>query len=157
MNDLGVVEVPTASRVEDAWIFRAACHLKNVETSAGVLMFGLTLDLGFGIYHQIKALLGGVLLVEGREHLAAAFAENWAANGLPNPLEVVTLELSAAALSRHRVSSPRRRSYGFRWLVHVYRVELALETLEVLGRTSLVDALEEQGLVTRLERVEPDA
>jgi len=141
MNDLGVVEVPTASRVEDAWIFRAACHFKNVETSAGVLMFGLTLDLGFGIYHQIKALLGGVLLVEGREHLAAAFAENWAANGLPNPLEVVTLELS----------------YGFRWLVHVYRVELALETLEVLGRTSLVDALEEQGLVTRLERVEPDA
>jgi hypothetical protein len=40
---------------------------------------------------------------------------------------------------------------GIMWSVHLYRIELALETLDVLGRVSLADALEEQGLVVQID------
>lgn len=138
--DLGVVEAPTPEKLDEPWIFRAACHLKKPEVTAGVLVFGVILDLGFGIYRQINTMLEGVLVRDDMADLAVAFADNWAANGQPNPLEVCTLG-----------------SHGELWGVHVYRIELAIETLDVLGRVSLADALLEQGLVERVEDAEVDA
>jgi len=138
--DLGVVEVPTPEKLDEPWIFRAACHLKKPEATAGVLCFGLILDLGFGIYRQIDAMLEGVIVASGKSDLAVSFADNWAANGQPNPLEVCTLNRN-----------------GDLWSVHVYRIELDLETLDVLGRTSLGDALEEQGLAVQIKDAEIDA
>lgn len=116
------------------WIFRAATTLKEPDANAGVLVFGMILDLGFRIYRQIDCMLDGYLVKPGMGDLTVEFAANWAENGEPNPLNVETLEIN-----------------GGLWCVRVYRVELALETFEVIGRKSLGEALEEQGLVTRIK------
>lgn len=138
--DMGMLTIPEASTIDEPWIFRAACQLKAPTVNGKALVFGLILDLGFGIYKQIDAVLDGVIVTKGKANLCKVFAENWAANGQPNPLEVITLDACVG-----------------RWSVHVYRVELELETLRSLGRSSLVDALVEQGLVERTTNVEPDA
>ena len=132
--DLGELAMPEAQVLEVPWVFRAACHMKEPEVIGRVLHFDLVLDLGFRMYKQLGGFLEGVLIVEGHEAIAVAFAESWAANGQPNWLEVWTLH---------------KRSYDCP--VHVYRFELDIETLQVSSRTSLADALHEQGLAVRLE------
>ncbi len=140
--DMGTLTIPEASTIDEPWIFRASCQLKAPAVVGKALVFGLILDLGFGIYKQIDVVLDGAIVTEGNANLCTVFAENWAANGQPNPLEVITLD----QLGLYRV-----------WNIHLYRVELELETLKTLGRTSLVDALVEQGLVERTIDVQADA
>lgn len=135
--DLGELTMPEPQRLDIPWVFRAACHIKDPEVVGRVLHFGLVLDCGFHLYKQIECFLEGVLVVEGHEALAVAFAESWASCGAPNWLEVWTL-----------------RDRGFDCPVHVHRFELDGETLQVSSRTSLADELREQGLVVRLEDVD---
>jgi hypothetical protein len=130
--DLGTFEVPEAEKLQEFWSFRAACVFKNIQIEYGQLCFGLILDLGFGIYCTIHTVLDDVKIKKGIEHLAIEFAENWAKNGEPNQLLV------------HTLSRCRKRS----WLVAIFRRELDLETLKVIGETSLSEALIEQGLVS---------
>lgn len=130
--DLGTIDLPEPEVLDEPWRFRAACHLEDPDASAGVLVFGLILDLGFHTYRQISCLLDGYLVRQGMADLAVEFASNWAENGTPNPLEAVTLQRN-----------------GNLWHVTLSRVELELETARALGRVGLGVALEEQGLVMR--------
>lgn len=127
------LKVPTAEKVDEPWIFRAACALKEPRVYLGRVDCGLILDLGFGIYKQIDATLEGVTVDKTIADLAVSFATNWAANGQPNPLAVTTLMPA-----------------GQRWYVHVERIELDLENLSAVSRSSLADALVEQGLAVRI-------
>lgn len=131
------IQVPPPSKIHEPWIFRAACHLKEPNADKGNLTFGLILDLGFGIYRQIDAVLEGAIVPAEHKALAVEFATNWAVNGRPNDLEVVTVGLDKFVPER--------------WHVHVYRIELDTETLAPLGRVGLDDALKEQGLVVCLK------
>lgn len=134
--DLGELEVPEPERVDQVWVFRGACRLKDPDVLGRTLVFGLILDLGFGIYRQIDAVLEGVTIDPDLRQIAIEFADNWATNGQPNPLAVTTLD-------RSLLCSTENRPY---WLVRVERVELELETLKASGTSSLAAALVEQGL-----------
>lgn len=140
LGNIGEIEVPEPEVLDEPWRFRAACHLKDPDASAGVLVFGLILDLGFHTYRQISCLLDGYLVRQGVADLVVEFASNWAENGTPNPLEAVTLKRN-----------------GDLWHVTLSRAELDIETLKVLGRVTLGEALEEQGLVMKIAETEPDA
>jgi hypothetical protein len=137
LGDLGEVDMPEPERVDQVWTFRAACHLKDPEVLGGMLTFGAILDLGFGIYRQIDAVLDGVNVRGDLDKLFVEFAINWAANGQPNPLAVTTLRPEPL------LCNDRGEPY---WRVRVERIELALETLKAKGTSSLAAELVEQGL-----------
>lgn len=125
----------TAEVVNEPWCFRAACRLKEPTVGQNALHFGLILDLGFSIYRTIDAVLADVRPC-GQEYdqIIPTFAANWAENGEPNPLSITTV--------RWRMGV---------WYVHVERVELDPEKLMAVSKTSLDDALVEQGLCRRLD------
>lgn len=131
--NLGALEVPEPERIKEPWIFRGACHLKEPEIVEGRLVFGLILDLGFDTYHEILGVLDGVRLSDYT--IAVDFASNWAENGRPNDLTVCTLG----------------RAWGRIWRVEIKRAELDLETLKVVLKASLADALVEQGLAMKCD------
>jgi len=144
--DLGTIEVPTVEVLNLPWIFRGAAHIKDPKVRGDVLgdvlLFGLILDLGFGVYHQIDAQLDSFALPEGmgstlddfadfEAHckLVELFVASWVESAEPNPLIVETV---------HQI--------GRRWVVKLRRHELELKTLRVIGEASLDEALREQGL-----------
>lgn len=133
--DLGKLKPPVAEKLSRPWTFRAACRFKEPEVAESRLVFGLILDLGFGIYRQISGVLDGVEIVDSMADLAVSFAANWARNGVPNDLEAHTVG----------------RAWGTIWSIDVRRAELHGETLQVEGFESLADALIKQGLAKKLD------
>lgn len=134
--NLGTVKAPEAEKLDEPWVFRGACKLFDLQVCASTIYFKMVLDLGFGISRQIEAKLSDVL-VDSLNPGVAMFTENWVANGEPNTIRVHALT----------------RSTGdpVVWLVDLERAELDLHTLKVIGWKSLADALEEEGLCTRIE------
>lgn len=133
-NEQIAIKVPEAEVLDEPWVFRAANHAKDPKAVEGFVGFGLILDLGFETYRQIEAALAGVIVDTEHTELVVEFVRNWIANAHPNPLTVTTLKHT-----------------GHVWLVHVERAELDGETLAVTHKSSLADALVEQGLCKRIE------
>jgi hypothetical protein len=128
--DLGEQTVPVAEKLERPWVFRAGWLLQDPAIFNGQLFATVILDLGFSIYRQVPIVIEGLFVPLERTALVIEFSKNWAENGRPSELEVLTYG----------------RSDGQAWRARIRRAELDRDTLKVSGWESLVTALVNQGI-----------